>query len=142
VEHKFRFQSKDYRAHLAAHKRAMGAPQHDYDVTRPHVPHLTNARGQTSYADLIRYAAAIGRKRGDLPHDLKDFIATGWRDEAQGYVDFQQCKPARYRSDESYTPKKGVAPIRVYVANLDWQPAPYTETLEYKDRPHDQTITA
>src|SRR5262245_42501831 len=89
------YKNDDYRKHFAATRRAMVAPQHDYDGKGPVIEARPRREGYRYKRDeLVRYAVALGRTRGQLPDDVSRFYASDFRrDDGTGYVDFT---PGRY----------------------------------------------
>lgn len=130
---RWRHTSADYLKHRAAWKRARFAPQHDYDGK---CPLIEGTRSSTRDAvrrqdDLVRYAAAMGKKHGMLPDDLSGFRAFDIRqDDGTAVVEFQRGEligESYFR--KRFEPAKGEAPVRVICRFLDWVPAAPTEEI-------------
>jgi hypothetical protein len=127
------YKNDDYRKHFAAHRRAMTAPQHDYDGKGPIIKNGPHRREHDAEIDLVRYAAALGRARGQLPADLTEFGAWGIRhDDGTGAVMFTRGRYVRGRYGEEWRQDPEATPVRIEVRNLHWQPEPATEELLYE----------
>jgi hypothetical protein len=119
-----KYKSADYRKHFNQWRRAMTAPQHDYDGKGAIInDRAFNPRARMALADLVRYASALGRKRGQLPESLTEFYALGIRrDDGTGYVDFMPGRYVKARYGFELRADRDAVPIRVELRNLDWQP--------------------
>jgi len=123
------YKNDDYRKHFAAHRRAMVARQHDYDGKGPVIAGRPR-RDHYRYApdDVVRYAAALGRSRGQLPDNLSEFYAFDLRrDDGTGYVDFTPGRYVQGRYGPEFRKDADATPVRVELRFLDWKPEPPTE---------------
>ena len=123
------YKNDDYRKHFAATRRAMVAPQHDYDGKGPIADNSYHPmRRRATQAELLRYAAALGRSRGQLPDNLSEFYAFDLRrDDGTAYVDFTPGRYVKGRYGPEFRKDADATPVRVELRFLDWKPEPPTE---------------